>query len=388
MPSPPDTTWFYLLLMRHGRDPAGAGNADVSSVGQRLAQTVKEIRAGLPEQRIELHCVLHGPSIDAKETARIVRAALDPALSLSMNSKVEFDSTCASPYSGNKYGQELKGALRQVRQTIHAADHATPRKNGFIVVGHEPLMSTIASKLSGVPAPLSNAEILCVAIRRPILPSSCDIDTWRWRHAWRKWALAWSIAPSDPETEDALRSKVASKMQVAGILGAAVTAALVFLLQNLFEERGNVADLPAQMPVLLRYISALLLLIAAVLYFATLYFCDVLMMPRRFWAEARHRRFWFDARPSADLSNRAKWLVLRPPSSSTWIIYQNMTRVWRVFFMKACYALLLGLVILCISLFKPDSCRDLISLATYFVVGVLALLGYLWLRRPRLGATD
>jgi hypothetical protein len=63
---------------------------------------------------------------------------------------------------------------------------------------------------------------------------------------------------------------------------------------------------------------------------------DALLMPRRFWGESP---FGADKRPG--------WIVERPPSSASWILYQNMLHVWKRQFIPATYFLVTGLFLLC-----------------------------------------
>lgn len=158
-------------------------------------------------------------------------------------------------------------------------------------------------------------------------------------------------------------------MQVAGVLGAVVAAALVFLLQNLFEVQGPKGD----MPIVLRYVSALSLFLATSLYLTTLFFYDRLMMPPRYWNEGELKR-----------SKRSTRLVRRPPSSATWVVYQNMTRIWSWFFNSACGFLLLGVMLLGISLFEPRSAPHFGWLSAAFLGGCMVPAAFVWVGRPRL----
>jgi hypothetical protein len=84
--------------------------------------------------------------------------------------------------------------------------------------------------------------------------------------------------------------------------------------------------------------SSVALLLAGILYFATMYAYDSLLMPQRFWGERRPQKSRSSQasgnQPSKSmeatpLGSGRGWLVARPPSSAAWILYQNMMRIWR-----------------------------------------------------------
>jgi hypothetical protein len=65
---------------------------------------------------------------------------------------------------------------------------------------------------------------------------------------------------------------------------------------------------------------------------------DTLLMPRRFWSES-----------PVGADKRPGWIVERPPSSASWILYQNMLHVWKRQFIPATYFLVAGLFLLCMA---------------------------------------
>jgi hypothetical protein len=121
------------------------------------------------------------------------------------------------------------------------------------------------------------------------------------------------------------------------------------------------------------------LFVATWLYLATVYHYDRLLMPTRFWGEAKH---------PADLARRPRWLVWRPPGSATWVVYQNMLRVWSWFFIPATYLVVLGALLLGVALWNPLNLTQLMLRAVPFAVGVALLLGCSIWRRPDLGVED
>jgi hypothetical protein len=124
-------------------------------------------------------------------------------------------------------------------------------------------------------------------------------------------------------------------------------------------------------------VAAGLLLAALVLYLATMYAYDRLLMPDRFWGEQRPR-------PTGLLHRGGGWLVQRPPSSAAWVLYVNMMRVWRGLFTTATACVVSALGLLSATVlhlgWRP---LVLIALPTALVV---VLLVY-WFR-PVLGSED
>jgi phosphohistidine phosphatase SixA len=341
--------------MRHGRDLAGKGGRDLSGVGYRLAEALDGIRDE-GGAAITIGRFVQAPSEPAKLTA----AAVGKHVSIlpEPESEESFGPARASPFSGTAYNDEFGTAKRRVPELLTEAE--AKGGNAVLIVGHQPLMSSLATILTGGHVALTHSEVACL-VQSP---------------GRKRWRLEWTIAPTDEATDGALRAKLTSKMQVAGILGGVVTATLVFLLESIADRQPT----PVDLPLVLRGAAALFLVLAAAFFLVAMYFCDRLMMPPRFWQP--------DVPTESRSPQRPAWLVRRPPAPATWIVYQNMQRVWRFFFEPACVALLLGVILLGIALFEP---RDLQSalLPTSAAAG-LCVVGVLVIRlgRPRLGVDD
>ena len=162
-----------------------------------------------------------------------------------------------------------------------------------------------------------------------------------------------------------MREKIESKKKLAEILGGLITFFLGFLLQTLLQadkipENGRPAVI----------FSTALFFIGLLFYIATMYSYDRLLMPVRFWSEMGKYR-------------DHRWLVRRPPSSATWILYQNMIRVWNLMFTPATISVIFGLLVLAIGVFQPDRPTTVIL----FVVVMVLLLLYHYIR-PTLGTED
>ncbi len=180
------------------------------------------------------------------------------------------------------------------------------------------------------------------------------------------------ISPFDPkadrETAKKLRDKTDSKMKLAGVLGGLITAILTFLLgSRLDPEKLSSLNYASRLSI---WVSAGLSLVALGLYLAIMYAFDRLLMPTRFWAEKAAKK-------------DRRWLVQRPPSSRTWVLYQNMIRVWNWLFAPATGAAIAGLLLLAYAAFRPN---------WIVVVGAVPLLlVFAWYYRhfrPALGTED
>lgn len=236
------------------------------------------------------------------------------------------------------------------------------KTNAILVVGHAPQINWIAEKILRVPLPIARAELACIVIS----------DSWWDRLIRRDRWLLWTISHTSPEEtkelmEDLYR-KIDSKMKLAGILGSLLTGILVFLLKSLLDS-DYLSRLSYQVQTAL-FVSTVFLFIALGLYLGTMYAYDRLMMPVRYWAE---RSQW----------KERKWLVQRPPGSATWVIYQNMVRIWNYLFTPATAAVILGLLMLAYAAFQPDVVRALL------MVFLLVLIVFYYRNfRPTLGTDD
>jgi hypothetical protein len=227
--------------------------------------------------------------------------------------------------------------------------------------------------------PLARSELACIEVRRPHLGEA--------EPRLRGGVLRWVLTPDDRgKTLAELRGKIKSKMDVAKILGGLLTAALTFLLGSLIDPSklrlGSPADPVKSAPEqlddpyfrLCLYVAMAFFFTSALLYIATVYAYDRLLMPSRFWADK-----------PGDPKRRPRWLVWRPPSSATWILYQNMIRVWRHLFVPATFAVIIGLG--CLALAVVDAARRRSALGVVLVLGG-ALFLYYRHYYPRLGTED
>ncbi len=179
-----------------------------------------------------------------------------------------------------------------------------------------------------------------------------------------------------PKTEDSLREKIKSKMETAKLLGGAVGAGLGWLLTLMFDETRFGSLCPDSKVALM--VAVALLFCAGCLYLRTMYSYDNLLMPDHFWGSGRPGR-----RPP-------RWLVARPPSSATWVLYQNMMHIWNWQFTPATFSAAFGLLALAYAagrqLLQPVA-HPFITVAV--IVTLLLLFFFFYITgRPRVGAHD
>jgi hypothetical protein len=185
--------------------------------------------------------------------------------------------------------------------------------------------------------------------------------------------VLWTIAPDDRKAADQVRDKIRSKIETAKLLSGVITFALGALLAVLLDPaKWKTVAAPGVLQ-----LAAGLLLAALVLFLATMYAYDRLLMPDRFWGEQRPR-------PYAPIQRRGNWLVERPPSSTAWVLYVNMMRVWRDLFTPATACVVTALTLLSAVVLH----LGWIPMVAIVVpaAAILALLVY-WFR-PILGSED
>jgi hypothetical protein len=193
-------------------------------------------------------------------------------------------------------------------------EHVLTSGNAVLVVGHQPHLSWLTDLLlrrsrlwrfRNFAVPISRAELVCLAF-----PSGKSRVPWR--TSGRPGRVLWTIAADDSKAAEDIRAKIKSKMETAKLLSGIITftlgAVLGFLLDGAKWDK-----LTARSSV---QIAAVLLLAALVLYLATMYAYDTLLMPDRFWGERRPSR--------RKLSRGRNWLVERPPSSAAWVGRVNL----------------------------------------------------------------
>jgi hypothetical protein len=256
------------------------------------------------------------------------------------------------------------------------ADVDRPAGNAVLVIGHQPHLGWLSDALlrrgrwwrfRSFAVPFSRAELVCLAFQTPRWTSK--------RPHWPRRAgrVLWTITPDDARAAENVRDKIRSKMETAKLLSGVITFGLGALLAVLLDP-AKWAKITARGPL---QVASGLLLVALVLYLATMYAYDRLLMPERFWGEQRPR-------PTGLLHRGGGWLVQRPPSSAAWVLYMNMMRVWRGLFTTATACVVAALGLLSATVLHLGW-RQVVVIALPTAL-VAALLVY-WFR-PILGSED
>jgi phosphohistidine phosphatase SixA len=231
----------------------------------------------------------------------------------------------------------------------------------FVIVGHDPQMSWLLHHLVGPRGqrragqlPLGRGEL--AMLDGP--PGGLE--------------LQWVLSPGDEKLIEDLRDKIKSKMDSAKLLGAFLTAVLVFAAREL-------AVLPEAAGWQLWVGGAGLTMLAAATaaYFATMFMYDGLLMPVRMWPS-----------PKPTERELPRGFVRRPPSSAAWVLYQNMMRIWLNAFVPATGLGGGGAVLVTIALVRPEDALAWIAVVAA-VGGVAACTWFIAeSARPKLGVSD
>jgi phosphohistidine phosphatase SixA len=358
----------YILLVRHGKvdrsqpmldseHPLANSGYDICEVACRLAE---HLSLSIEDEPIVLGQLWHGSSKAVMDTVKILMEELNryhvsPIKGEQSNKNL--DPSAFWPGVRNERNKRLQEIVRCILQTLedfYGINGIDKKPNALLIVGHQPQLSWIAAEILHKSLPIDRAEIACLAIRN----TKSD-----WLHL-NRWLL-WTIAPTDADVESQLRDKIKSKMQLAGIIGSLILFFMGLLLGWLAEP-DKLLGL-SRVPV---YLSLAFFLTSLLLYLATLYAYDRLLMPSRFWGEK------VKFRPK-------HWFVSRPPGSTTWLLYQNMMRIWNWMFTPATWFVILGLLFLMWGVIKPGIVYQIAILVLFIVFA-----GYQWFFRPGLGTED
>lgn len=355
--------------LQEGQDVSAT--ADLTGAGRALAETLHEMaRAG--DRHDRLHFLVEG-SRAAMLTCETLHTAYANARQIEQfdcapaaRDIEELNVDPASPYTG-----DIARWLQQVREKLRGVKEAAPscERVAVVVVGHDPRMGWLLRDLTGpskktlVPALAHTELIACCRTREP-----------------GTYLAAWALSPTDSKLEEAVRAKVKSKMDTAKVFAAVLAAVISFVANNISELDG------ARRSVDLLGLASLGL--STILYLITMFWYDRLLMPTRFWATetpAQHANDW--RRQLSSIPQPFAGLR-RPPSSSTWVLYQNMQLIWKRCFLPATFAAGAGVALHVAAASEPDGRGGWLALLAGAAVFSIAAIGFGRWSRPNFGVQD
>ena len=394
----------YVFLMRHAKHDQGQltveALAHIRSLAARFSEWVQAEWRTQPERTVRLWCT--STSAEVQETADMLTRDVLVHLRQGEGKDEHYPFACplpgkpamgrpddgrrpwmpalipASATAGRDPGKVLsayspdKLAFRALCAWLEASraglDQA--RRTGTdapLVVGNDPLIGWAASKLTGRDTPVARGELIClVSERRP----------------GTRWRLLWTLSEDGEAEAEAIRTKIKSKMNTAGALGAVIVGLTTFLLQNSLQHK----------PTAWQWLAFAALAVSAGLYFAALFLYDTLQMPSRFWSSRFPSRSRNEGRLRATAARlrHGRSSVARPPTSTARVLQASMVQIWAWIFTPA--TILAGAGVACLALGAsghsgPVDLRPWQILIAIFVLAALAATWVAW-QRPNLGASD
>ncbi len=362
----------YVLLMRHGRHEAAEqsypwprqrklsreGEQDTRAVAERLASVLQELKTE-DDLVISIGEFWIASSDEVVATATVVKEVLKDQLQCPPKLVKDLNPAVFKPYTNAEKKNE------SLASKIEKFFNDNSEQNAILIIGHQPFLGWLCHTFLGKAIPQAPSELLCITINSiPLHPF--------YRHA--RGTLRWVLSPKDDAAMAEIKEKIKSKMDIAKLLSVFITTALGFLLGS-FIDKAKVEYISNYIWAL--HVSAVMFFVSIVLYLATMYAYDRLLMPTRFWGEAP---------PPKKPQQRPHWLVWRPPSSAVWVLYQNMMRIWKYLFGAATLTVLLGLFFLSVAVFKPTV--SLIIFIPAIGLGLLLFWYYYRIFGPNLGSED
>lgn len=359
-----DELGAWLGVMRHGETFRPGMDPETRSPGSPLTKqglhdakaVARRCRETLDERRLspEDVTVAHSATPEAEATAMVLADALGGCRPVPL--------TALNPAPQAEVSWE--NVLNELADTPAGNHEARPPV--LLVVGHDPQTSWLLHDLvdegkrgqrwSG-PLPLARGELA-------MLTGPDD----------GPWTLQWVLSPSDGTAITELQDKIRSKMDTAKLLGAFLTAVLLLAARELAG--------PSNTPDWYPWVAGgglVLLGMGTAAYFVTMLLYDTLLMPVRFWPSPRAKEGRWHRLP--------RGFVRRPPSPASWVLYQNMMRVWSHAFIPATLLGAVGTLAVVVALAQPSGTWwwwVLVAAAS----GVLVTFLVWRAARPNLGVSD
>jgi hypothetical protein len=399
-----DDTLRYLFLMRHAKHDEGRlteeGSAHIRSLAGRFWEWVQAEWRKQPERTVRLWFTSTSAEVqdtadalarDVLAHARQGQGHVDPyplARPPREPHGTGESGDCTQPWmpalvpsppgEDRGLGNSLpayspdEGVFQDLRKWLQASDSKQEparrtEMDAPLLVGNDPLIGWMVSKLTGRNTPVARGELVCL-VSGP--------------RAGTRWRLLWTLSEDDEEEADAIRAKIKSKMNTAGALGAVIVGLTTFLLQNSVKTK----------PDAWQWLAFAALATSAGLYFAALFLYDTLTMPSRFWSSR------FPSHPRNESRLHAIWTrlrrghpsVRRPPTSTARVLQASMVQVWAWIFTPA--TALAGVGVACLALGASGD-RHPVGLHPWQVLAAIVVLTVAtgaWVAwwRPNLGASD
>jgi hypothetical protein len=402
----------YLFLMRHAQHTGGhltdGGSAHINSLAMRFSEWVQAEWRNQPERTVCLWFT--STSTEVQETADVLtrdvlahirqpEGQVKPYPFASpfpgghgtgrpgddgqpwMPALVPSAATEEVPSAATKkhdLGQDLspyspdQPAFRRLcawLETSRTGEQQARRTDADapLLVGNDPLIGWVASGLTRRGTPVARGELVCLISDRRAGP---------------RWRLLWTLSDDGESEAEAIRTKIKSKMNTAGALGAVIVGLTTFLLQNSLSKE----------PTVWQWLAFAALAASASLYFAALFLYDTLQMPPRFWSSRFPSRSANQRRVQA-ISARLRHgrpSVARPPSSTARVLQASMVQVWFWIFTPA--TVLAGVGVACLA-FGATTDNHPVGLHPWQVLSAIVVLAAIvgtWIawQRPNLGASD
>lgn len=321
--------------------------------------------------------IIHSEHLVARQTAEVYKRVIERR---EINRSVigaegasgveihEWDALNPGCYS-DKAAEEIKNHLESQPLGRH---HGRPASLAYILVSHQPELTTIACRWLGKALPfrvlpIEGSEAACLALGEEP-------------------RLLWLITNKSQVLMADLKDKIKSKYDVAKFfLGAFVVNTGLILNAGVWDNIGANLAWIDQALIILAIIAALASLTFTA---ATLFSYDGLLMPATFWSE--------EAQPTSEsprgIRKPPRWSVSRPPSQAHVVLFYEMVHVWTAFFMPAIVAAFTAVGLLVIALARPGAgvlVEDPLALAFSLVVYAFLLPWVFYQsRKPRLGSED
>ncbi|NUO09971.1 MAG: hypothetical protein HUU08_15075 [Candidatus Brocadia sp.] len=365
----------YLLLMRHGshesskatsseqykqRKLSDKGEKHTREVSGALAEVLQAF-GGQDDIKISIGAVWRAGTDEVVATLDVVKNVLWERLQCNIEPiekhVKELDPSVFNPYINTESHIAFVKSLADIFSKMKT-------NNAVFIIGHQPFLGWVTHEVVGKAIPIDRSGLLCIALK--------NVHTNKRLRGY----LQWVLSPSDENTEMEIKEKIKSKMEMSKFLSVFISTGLVFLLGSILDK--DKVEYPGSY-ILALYASTGLLFMSIGLYLASMYAYDRLLMPTRFWA---------DVPPLKKHGKRPAWLVWRPPSSSLWVLYQNMMRIWRYLFTPATYIALLGILFLAIAVFRPSQPVSIIGTVLAVLTGLILFWFYYRHFGPKIGSED